>query len=58
MKKILRQGITARRKLNKKVRDNDVAMGQGARPTERPDENSAQAASAAHHSTHEPVVAV
>ena len=31
------------------VRDNDVAIGQGARPTERPDENSAQAASAARH---------
>jgi len=25
------------------VRDNDVAIGQGARPTERSDENSAQA---------------
>jgi len=31
------------------VRDNDVAIGQGARPNERPDENSAQAASAARH---------
>ena len=29
------------------VRDNDVAIGQGARPTERPDKNSAQAALAA-----------
>jgi len=32
------------------VRDNDVAIGQGARPTERPDENSAQTASATRHS--------
>jgi len=31
------------------VRDNDVAIGQGARPTERPDENSVQAASVARH---------
>jgi len=33
------------------VRDNDVAIGQGARPTERPDEYSAQVASAARHSS-------
>jgi len=32
------------------VRDNDVAVGQGARPTERPDKYSAQVASAARHS--------
>jgi len=31
------------------VRDNDVAIGQGARPTERPDEYSAQTALAARH---------
>ena len=31
------------------ARDNDVAIGQGARPTERPDEYSAQVASAARH---------
>ena len=31
------------------VRDNDVAIGQGARPTERPDKNSAQAALPARH---------
>jgi len=34
------------------VRDNDVAIGQGARPTERPDKHSAQAASAARHKNH------
>ena len=33
------------------VRDNDVAIGQGARPTKRPDEHSAQTASAALHRT-------
>jgi len=31
------------------VRDSDVAIGQGARPTERPDENLAQAELAARH---------
>ena len=31
------------------VRDNDVAIGQGARPTERPDEYLAQTALAARH---------
>jgi len=33
------------------VRDNDVAIGQGARPTKRPYEYSAQVASAARHTT-------
>jgi len=41
------------------VRDTDVAIGQGARATERPDENSAQAALAARHiTTLSPIITV
>jgi len=37
------------------VRDNDDAIGQGARPTKRRDEYSAQTASAARRSTTTPI---